>query len=808
MKALSTLVLVIFLLSSQADVFADNKVFVVLFMHNEDGTFGDLDDPSVRGSYLRHREKLIEMCQYLHDNQVSFAWQSDWKFLELLLMYETEDLMAETNGKNIVRWMKEDMGIAVDAHSHEHFGYNYADVACLLDSIGVEPTRIIGGHIWDPYISTYADWERFREPLQGQKFPHFNWSADVLMGSGTPNHTFDPAPSGIWRPRDKYHFWEDDPDGDVLCVGQYTGDLEGVQALIDLKKSGEIAEDEILTCCIHTPQGFSPDFMDDFRSELIEPLIKMREDGDIEMVDFSELMVVWELNYSSKTHLYNPLTDYVPDQFDIWIPGESAGAKGLFTRVSVPEEARYSGDQAPVVVHVAGGWDGLGVTQKSHGVHRQGIIELDFNFPGSGLAGSTSGGVFDHRGEDCIQAVRDIARFALGLTPDNHGYYLRDMLGDIEPDITNVGLCGWSNGGNATITAAGAYGDELPGLAWIVNWESPVGDGMPNVDAGGHNQANLAYNPDTGEFDDLMLDYDGLIHQGAHYGAFYFDVNENGVYDQTIDFVPSYQSYKNKRYYSEWIAEAAKAFGYPFPSHIASAEATASFWTFRNGEYWIEEALSFNPDLMFMVEAGDRDHVQGAPDHPHILIQYMGFLNAGARFVRLNPDRFYIEQLIGAELPDCMDNNGFEIYDHGTIRNALQPRSIPILTSEISVSAAICELCDRTRDDNVNPQIDVSSGVGRIENPVVSNMLTIYPNPFDYELTVRFLLEKRDQVRIDILNLNGQVLQTIVEADLSAGDHEYRLAVPTGEISGLAPGVYCLRVTKGNENFIKRIVKL
>lgn len=57
--------------------------------------------------------------------------------------------------------------------------------------------------------------------------------------------------------------------------------------------------------------------------------------------------------------------------------------------------------------------------------------------------------------------------------------------------------------------------------------------------------------------------------------------------------------------------------------------------------------MEINPGLMFIVEAGDRDHVQGAPDHPQVLIQYNGFLKTGARFLRLNPDKYYVEQVIG-----------------------------------------------------------------------------------------------------------------------------------------------------------------
>lgn len=782
------------------------KVYVVLFMHNEDQTFGDIEDPGVRASYLRHRQKLKEMSEYLNANGVSFAWQSEWKFLELALMYENADLMAETNGKNIVRWMHEDMGIAVDAHSHENHGYNYADVACLLDSLGVEPTRIIGGHIWDPYISSYADWERFRQPLQGSAFPHFLWEADVLMGSGTPNHTYDPAPSGIWRPADKYHFWEDDPEGGVLCVGQYTGDLAGVEELVRLRQSGTLEESDILTCCIHTPQGFPPDFMEDFSQNLIEPLLAMRDAGDIELVDFSELITIWEGEFSGRSHLYNPLTDYVPDQFDLWVPGETAGERGLFVRVTVPETPRYEAGLAPVVVHVAGGWEGSGISPKSHGLHEQGFIELDFNFPGSGVPAARSGGEYDHRGQNCIQAVKDVVRFAMGLSQDQAGYHLSDMLGDVIPDVTNTGLCGWSNGGNATITAAGACGDELPGLAWIVNWESPVGDGMPNVDAGGNARTNPAYNPETGEFSAGYLRYSQtLVTRDGDMGALFFDINDNGIANPDVDFIPSYQYYQNKCFYSLWLRLAAEDLGVAFPDHIPGIDETQAFWQYRNGANWMEEALLHNPDMMFMVEAGDVDHVQGAPDHPHILIQYTGFLNAGARFVRLNPDRFYVEQLLDASLPDAADNDGMLEFDHMSVRQALQPRHIPILTGQKSTVAAVCEIADRSRTDNTDPQIDASR-ISSISAPSGGSELTVYPNPFSAELTITLDLKQEADVSVQILDMHGRLLFETSERALSSGKQNIRLSSSHLSSQLRSDGLYLLRIQAGNRSYQKVLI--
>jgi hypothetical protein len=771
------------------------KVYVVLFMHNEDNTFGDIEDPLVRNDYLRHRTALIDMSEYLHEKGVQFAWQSDWKFLELVLKYETPELMAETGGKNIVRWMKEDMGITVDAHSHEHYGYNYADVACLLDSLGVATTRIIGGHVWDPYDDSYANWERFRNPLRGTTYTHYVWNANVLIGSGTPNHASDPAPSGIWHPKDKYHYWEDDPDGEILCVGQYKGDLEGVQELIDLRKSGTLPNSDILTCGIHTRQAFTPSFLDDFSKNLIEPLMAMRDRGEVEIVNFTELIDIWQRVYAGKPALYNPLTNYIPDQFNVRIPSESGGTDGIFVRVTVPDSPRYSGGKAPVVVHAPGGWNGVGVTNNTRNLDSLGFVELDLNYPGSGVEGSASGGVYDHRGQNCIKAFKDVGRFAMGLIPDNNGYYLKDMLGTIVPDPANTGFCGWSNGGNSTITAAGAFGDELPGLAWIVNWESPVGDGMPNVDPGGPEKENPAYNPDTGVYDLTTLAYStDQVNEDGNLGLIYFDINHNGTLNPAVDYVAAYQYYNGKAYYSDWLRKAVETLGVTFPEHIATVAQTTLFWRYRNAESWIPDAVEANPNLMFMVEAGDQDHVQRAKDHPHILIQYLGFLNAGVRFARVNPDRYYVEKLLGQTFPGAADNDGMKTYDHISIRTALQPRGLPVLSSQRSTVAGVCEMADRTYYNIIDPQI----GETGIQLPDAGpgkkgSFVTCYPNPATDRVHFSFALSRGGKTIVDLYDIQGRHVRNLQGGDLAPGAHVITWDGEDASGTLMAPGIYYYR---------------
>lgn len=282
-------------------------VYVCLFMHNEDNILGmgGIDSPTAQNRYLQNRAALVNFIRMLNSNGSAFNWQPEWTFLLGALRWDTGSVTASTNGKNIVRWIKEDMGLEVDPHSHENGGYNYADVAHLIDSLGVTPTSVIGGHVWDPDDPNFQHWERFRDSLQGEKYPWSKWYGELLIGSGTPNHVNDPEPSGLWRPADPQHYWEDSPMGNVYAVGQYTGDVEGARALVDLYKTGQVSPDSILTVTISSSQGRLPAETASFEQDVVLPLLEMEQRGEVRIVTFTELLEIFRTRYGNAAHLYN-----------------------------------------------------------------------------------------------------------------------------------------------------------------------------------------------------------------------------------------------------------------------------------------------------------------------------------------------------------------------------------------------------------------------------------------------------------------------------------------------------------------------
>jgi len=80
--------------------------------------------------------------------------------------------------------------------------------------------------------------------------------------------------------------------------------------------------------------------------------------------------------------------------------------------------------------------------------------------------------------------------------------------------------------------------------------------------------------------------------------------------------------------------------------------------------------------------------------------------------------------------------------------------------------------------------------------------LTCYPNPFNAEVRVRLRMPDVGDVKIDIYDISGKLIDHIHKSKLTAGWHELiwrpRISVPSG--------VYLLKVSAGGEAVVRRVV--
>lgn len=69
-----------------------------------------------------------------------------------------------------------------------------------------------------------------------------------------------------------------------------------------------------------------------------------------------------------------------------------------------------------------------------------------------------------------------------------------------------------------------------------------------------------------------------------------------------------------------------------------------------------------------------------------------------------------------------------------------------------------------------------------------------HPNPFNPTTTIRFGLPKAGKVRLEVLNILGQTVKSLVDQDLAAGYHSVIWHGDDGEGRGVASGIYFYRL--------------
>lgn len=500
---------------------------------------------------------------------------------------------------------------------------------------------------------------------------------------------------------------------------------------------------------------------------------------------------------------------------DTQVPSSTAGSTGLKTRIFIPDTTRFTSG-APVVIYMQGGNVNDNIDTSSR-FSRFGFVVITFNYPG----GTGSGGTYDNRGINCITALKDIIKFATGQIQDNTGNYLHQITNPKIPLYTNVGLFGSSNGGNITLAVAGYFGEEF-NLAWIVNWESPVGEEMPGTELGrrgysnGNPFTNPAYNDITGEIDYSKLKFSDTVtvynQTTPYHGGFYYDINNNNIPNRGTDFIVNGYWVVNNSVLKSIISarllrESVNRGLYPAspPPHLPSLTEAEEFWKYRTGDIWIDSVKTKLLNLMFMVTASDSDHVQSQKDHPHVFIQYEKFRSAGQRFVRLNPDRVYVEYTSGFSQPTAPDNNAFEILTHLTIRTKFEPETISDINYQ---SAAVCELADRTCSGNTNANLNTiinCTAIGIQQNgSFIPNDYVLeqnYPNPFNPTTKFKFSLPVSGNVILKIYDISGREVAEIVNKPMQTGTYS-----ADWDASAYSSGIYFYTMISGDFSQTRKMV--
>jgi len=394
-------------------------------------------------------------------------------------------------------------------------------------------------------------------------------------------------------------------------------------------------------------------------------------------------------------------------------------------RVDIPEDPRY-GSSAPVVA-VASTWfvEKYNYDQTPfHTVYNPvdvGAIAVFNLWPGKTdtESGMSSEGEYDFGGPRSIAALRDMIRFALGLIPDIRGRYLHELI-SVNPLYCNTGLFASSHAGVVATNVLAYHGEDLTGLQYFVGRENPTMSEMYALEIGhfdnAHNPVcNPYYNHDGYTQTSLDIHYNriGWIENGTYpEGRPMFHVD--GADDYILDDKGPHIN--GKRYFSHPLTQALVDYGVftdsTWHSDIARPETVEDFWEYRTPIMNFEQIGQKLPSLKVLLPFASLDHVQAAPDKPHIRQAFDGFRRRAGLWTRLNCDLVYTQNEIhpsaseAAGFPDNPANTepddwysqaqvwGFA----GILNGQMTARTVPL--------AGVAEMADRVRVVNWDADLD------------------------------------------------------------------------------------------------------
>lgn len=106
----------------------------------------------------------------------------------------------------------------------------------------------------------------------------------------------------------------------------------------------------------------------------------------------------------------------------------------------------------------------------------------------------------------------------------------------------------------------------------------------------------------------------------------------------------------------------------------------------------------------------------------------------------------------------------------------------------------------------LNAPSDIPTAVAESDDPVLPQGYALeqnHPNPFNPATTIHYSLPRRSAVRLDVFNILGQRVATLVDGDVSAGEHTVRW-----DGSNVASGVYLYRLRAGETTLARKMVLL
>jgi hypothetical protein len=108
-------------------------------------------------------------------------------------------------------------------------------------------------------------------------------------------------------------------------------------------------------------------------------------------------------------------------------------------------------------------------------------------------------------------------------------------------------------------------------------------------------------------------------------------------------------------------------------------------------------------------------------------------------------------------------------------------------------------------DPSLKLKYDTTVGVEEVADahPQIFTLYQNYPNPFNPSTTIKFALPVAGNVKINVYNTLGQLVEILVDGEMQSGYHQINF-----DGSELASGVYIYQLQASNFNSVKKMLLL
>lgn len=258
---------------------------------------------------------MVNICNTIQAKGAKYNYGADYVALQAVANLDTGSVVSNTNGKNLVKWMKEDKGVECDPHSHEST-YNYADVHYLMSQLGITPSNVMSGYLYDTLQNGIA-WDSYQNGVTGIYFPTHTWQPEILWGGATPMHAADPYFFGVFKPQSMSNYFVHSPSNALTAIGvgcpiklQSTTTIGYVDSLVD-KIVSDIQNAILPSNGFYTQEIFfsegqvnQPWFLQ-LLNKVIDSVNVHVANGAVEWKNLTEIYTLWQTTYGSAPFAYD-----------------------------------------------------------------------------------------------------------------------------------------------------------------------------------------------------------------------------------------------------------------------------------------------------------------------------------------------------------------------------------------------------------------------------------------------------------------------------------------------------------------------